>query len=870
MAILGEWRGDATSLLPGTGWAAPNGLFPNQARNDGSAYTFTSASSLLELPSSDLADGYLIIGAYEFEDDSNGRHNPQARFIQASGTGNFVSGASSGYNRDASEDRSYVRTWAFIDNPSAGAEVQFQWRRDTDAPTGGTERSQLQVIPLYYAAHGVYSSTSTACPGSTTPSQVVGWSVVSESDTAAIELASNVVTVKGDNKRYLCLGGQYWQGIGAARTQRWHGLRIDGTKDDTAKAYSYARNAANADIGDLFTTIVETVTADRTIDQFVYRGDSVSPFPASGADVTGNTTGSNPQHAMVVLELNDSAEVFQSQSDTQQDIDVAGTRVDLQIADTVNINDAASFTGSGTTGINVEQDMDVLLGANVSGGYASTSTARYTGYAEFTKNGTGEAYSVAGDYGRGNQGTQDTWGWSANLLGFVAANLNEDLGVDAGKITGGEGGTVDTFAGEVGFWGVNLDTLENSGGPGPQDVSGGDLVDADTFPGGGAAPGAVDVGAGGLADADTVAGGQVSAGPIGASGGGLSDPDTLVGGAVTPGAVVVGGLQITDPDAFGGGSVALNLGNALLNDPEAFFGGQVRLNVSGTLLADPDILGGGEVAPGPVTVSGALLVDPDTFFAGSASVGGAPSQDVAGGDVQDQDTLSGGDALAGQVVVGGGDFVDPDALRAGQAAPAAVAVSGTLYVDADLFGGGQATAGAISVSGVLVVDFDALRGGSAGSGPSQAAGGALDDADTLEGGTGAEGPVGVEGGGLTNDDDLSGGQASSGSVSTGGGLLADADALTGGAITALFTSGGAFADGDSIDGGAVTPGPVLVIGGGLNNLSEFFGGLGLPANFVWVPSRPRLPQRMTFSQRSSLPGRGSPVGRSALTVRRLH
>lgn len=458
--LLGKWSGGTVSISPSTSWAAPASLFPSEDRNDDSAFSFAAATSTLTLPSSDLADGYLVVGAFEYADTSNGRHNPQARFIQASGTGSFVSGSSTGYDRDNSENRAYARTWAFVDNPSAAATLQFQWKRDTDSPTGGTVRSVIEVIPLYYSNHGIYSSTSTACPGGTTPTQITGFTAVDESDTSAIEIASNVVTLKGDNKRYLALGSSYWQGIGNARTQRWHGFRVDGTMDDTAKGYSYARNAANADIGEMFTTIIDRATTDKTIDQFIYRGPAVGTFPNAGADVDGNTTGSNPNHVTVILELNDSAEVFRSRSTTQQDINVAGTRVDLQIADTVDFNDSASFAKTSATEIDAVQATDVLLGANVSGGYASSSTARYTGYSELTINGTGQGDTFAGDYGRGNQSTQDCWGWSANLMSFVATSASDELGVNAGKITGGEGGTVDTFSGWVGFWGLNIQTLK--------------------------------------------------------------------------------------------------------------------------------------------------------------------------------------------------------------------------------------------------------------------------------------------------------------------------------------------------------------------------------------------------------------------------
>ena len=462
MASLGKWTGGAVSILPGTTWAAPANLFPTEDRNDG--YTWAAATSTLTLPSSDLADGYLIVGAFEFEDTSNGRHNPQARITQASGTGTFAGSPTSGYNRDNSEDRSYCRTWGFVDNPSASATFQFQWRRDTDAPTGGTVRSEIQVIPLYYADAGIYTSASTACPGGTTVSQVTGFS---GTDGTNITLASNTVSVTGDNKRYLCLGGYYWQGIGAARTQRWGGFRIDGTFDDSAKGYSYGRNAANADIGEFFTQLIETATATRTVDIGVYRGDGVAALQG-GANSDGNVTGSNPSHALVVLELNDSAELFYTKT-SGNSFNLAQTgpvNVDMSPASEFN-GDSASFTRSGNGAVNAEVAMDALVGANVSAASNVVSTGqRWTGFSEFTLNGTEQSDSFAGDYLRNNQGSQDTFGWSANLLGFLDVSLNFDIGVSVTELPGSEGGGggVISPAGWVGVWGLNLDTLQASGG----------------------------------------------------------------------------------------------------------------------------------------------------------------------------------------------------------------------------------------------------------------------------------------------------------------------------------------------------------------------------------------------------------------------
>lgn len=460
MANLFRQTGGTTSLLPTTSWAAPNALFPSNQRNDGSAYAFTSSTSTVTLPSSGLADGYLIIAAFEFEDTSNGRHNPQGKIVQASGTGNFAGGATGGYNRDNSEDRSYVRTWAVVNNPSASATFQFQWKRDTDTPTGGTVWSTFEVIPLYYSNIGIYSSTSASLYGGTTPNQVTGFTAIHESDTAAIEISSNVVTVKGDNKRYLALGSQFFEGRGG-RTQRWHGFRIDGTKEDGAKSCSYYRNGSNDESGDMFTWVIDRVTTNITLDQFCYRGDGVSNGQG-GANIDGSTP-SVGDHITVVIELNDSAEVFRSKSNADSP-DLAITPRTLNPTPTLDFNDSASFTNE-TNEINCVKEGDYLFGANVSVVSNDVSTgSRFTGYAEFTLDGANDNDTRSGDYMRNNQSTTDTFGHSANLMSYIAATAGQDVGIEFTELIGSEGGGSPIIpSGWTGFWGINLDTLEDSG-----------------------------------------------------------------------------------------------------------------------------------------------------------------------------------------------------------------------------------------------------------------------------------------------------------------------------------------------------------------------------------------------------------------------
>ncbi len=480
MAILGKWSGGVigTQYLTAS-WAAPNGLFPTEDRNDSSAYTFTSSTSTLTLPSSGLADGYLLIAAFEHETSQNDRHMPQGKIVQASGSGTFVGAPTGGYARDNSEDRAYVRCWAFVDGPSASSTYQFQWKRDNeDANAGdGTNRSEFQVIPLYYSDFGAYTSSSTSSPGGTTPN-VIGSFTGTDGTNITIS-GGNIVSCTGDNKYYLVLGSYFYEGV-SGRTQRWGGLDVDGTQEDAAKAYTYYRQGDNDESGELYSWLIETDTATVTLEHTLYRGDGVLDGEG-GADVDLNTTSSVGDHALVVLELNDSAEVFLSRDNTQSANIATTGPVDLQINTVTDFNDTASFTDVVDTSINVVQDSDCLFGANISAASGTVSSgSRWTAYAEITVNGTEDADSFSGDYLRGNQSSQDTFGWSANLLGFQALSAGDDVGVSVTELSGSEGGGGNVYspAGWSGFWGINLDTLEAVGS---QDITPSSIAGAEAF-----------------------------------------------------------------------------------------------------------------------------------------------------------------------------------------------------------------------------------------------------------------------------------------------------------------------------------------------------------------------------------------------------
>lgn len=460
MANILTVTGGATSLVPTTSWAAPNGLFPTTDRNDGSVYGWASSTSTLTLPASAEGDGYLVTWGFELTDTSSGRSQSSGRIVQTSGTGNFASAVAGGYTRDSSNNQSYASGWAFIDNPSASAQLQFQFVRDSDPPTGGTSRSFLQVVPLSYSDVGVYTSTSTSLPGGTTPTQMTGFS---GTDGTNITMSSNTVTVTGSNKRYLAMGSvSLFDSSFSTRTQRWCGFREDGTKDDAAKSCMYIRNTSNDRIGSSFMSLYETSTASKTIDVFAYRGDGIAAGEG-GADADGGTTVTAGAHAIVVVELNDSAEVFHSEDSTaEQALTSANTDLTISATSDIAFNDSASFTRSSDTAVNIVQSMDVLLFANVSQARETVSSfTRWEGEGSFTIGGTTQSpVGIHGNFNRGDVG-DGTLGSSYNSVGAYAATSSDTVGYRHVRNSSSE--DVTTQPGWVGFNAINVDTLKGGG-----------------------------------------------------------------------------------------------------------------------------------------------------------------------------------------------------------------------------------------------------------------------------------------------------------------------------------------------------------------------------------------------------------------------
>ncbi len=453
---IGRWTGNTITIAPTTTWSNPlGGTGTTEIRNDSSAYSWNSSSCQLLLPFSDLADGYLINASIEII-GAGGRQTTCTRWTQFLGTGNFASQPGQSYVRDGSNNNGFTNTWAFVDNPSGGSVFNLEWIRDTDSSFSSVGNVTIEVISLFYDDCAIFKASPTVMPGGIIPTSLTGFT--EEKSATNVTLASDTFTIAHTTgKRYIALGGGFGSLESNSRTQRWTGLLVNGVIANEFKGYSYVRNLNNSFIGTTWSGLLRTIGSDVDLNIYSYRGNNTASG-GGGADVDGSTVLTQGDFNFVLIELNDDTEVFRATnfSDTQP-IAATGSTT-CPVAANLNFNDATSFTITDNDNVNVVQDMDTLIMINASGASTNISSGlRGEVRMNVTLDGVEDTDLFDGNYIRGNQGGQDTFGWSGNLIGYVESNANQDLGLLATRT--GNGHLFSLNSGWTSFNAINLDTM---------------------------------------------------------------------------------------------------------------------------------------------------------------------------------------------------------------------------------------------------------------------------------------------------------------------------------------------------------------------------------------------------------------------------
>jgi len=460
-AQIGIWSGGAATGFPGTSFVSvpANTFGTTQDRNDNSAYTWNASTAALSLPTSNLASAYLLIARVKLRITHNNRAVGVLRFNKISGTtGTFTRTTGSGYARNNANNDIFITCAAIVINPSNDWDIRLQWKRDAGSgtPAGSIISTQIQVAELKnITSAAAYLGTATDLLGGTTPNVVTLNANLTQSGN--ISRSGNVVTLSGLNRKYLVITSQYYEGRGG-RTQRWVGYNLDGVQVTDGQYCIYSRDTSNDMMGGYIFDIVEVGASSRTLELTCYRGDGVLDNEG-GADVDGSTP-TSAENGLIVLELPDHAEVFRSTDTTgAQNIENGFTPIDINGARSFDFNDSSSFTKASDSAVNIEKNMDLFVIGNIGAAYNNVSSGtRHQKESRLTVNGTADPDIFHGNYGRGNQGSADTFGNSFHPLGIKAVSSGDDVGFEI--IDAGDNGPVSTQPNWVSFSGINLDSLD--------------------------------------------------------------------------------------------------------------------------------------------------------------------------------------------------------------------------------------------------------------------------------------------------------------------------------------------------------------------------------------------------------------------------
>lgn len=459
---IGHWRDSVWGQIPGTTFWGFN--FNSEIRNDG-IYTKPNDSTIEVTEAGD----YLIIATTHDEDTSNGRYNSQITISQVAGSWNIFSSRYTWYSRDNSENESWTRAVGIVIWVTANSQFQVQKRRDADGPTGWSviNSSDLQVVKLDQSNYWIYNIWWTGNSyGWTTPNTVDITSILSESNTNAIEwnTSTDTITLKWDNKTYLVAWSVSFDSANS-RTQRiWH-LEYDNIDSLWTRSYCYARGNTNKFCWLGSMDIIRTSTTDINLQTEIYRWDWV--LASQGwADIDWTIT-TDWSWQLIILEMPDILEAFSSEDSTGlQDVTTPQT---LNIARDVNFNDTESFTKASNTTVNVVNAADIFSWANIWTARSNVSVnRRQTSYGSIVIDWIEQTTWRHGNYSRWNQWNQDTFALWFHPAGiFTTSSDGETLWVNTDPLPGWESGWNDTTQPwTIGFFALNLDTLALDPSPG--------------------------------------------------------------------------------------------------------------------------------------------------------------------------------------------------------------------------------------------------------------------------------------------------------------------------------------------------------------------------------------------------------------------
>ena len=456
-SYVGHWRDEAGTQFPTTSYTGCD--FSTEVKNDVAAALSKPNDSTVRIGKVlSPGEGKLFTANIKVDTTHDNRAVIKAKLVLTSGTGDLFTTFASSYSRNTSNNTMWVRVVGYLTNSSVDAEVQVQWiRGGSGTPAGATVSSycDLVVADMNYDDIGIYSNTVGGDSlGGTTRNVVQLNNTILESNVASIQRSGNTISIKNDGKDYLILG-TLGSNTESTRTQRLANINYDGVPAVDTTSYVYSRDSSNELTGIALQDVYrKPVGPDTNIKLECFRGVGVAA-DEGGSDVDGSWSTAANETMIAVIELPTSSETFKS-TDSVGAQTVSGTTTNINIFRDV-IHDGSVTRVSDTTAV-ANKDHTMVCFSNIFAARRVVgSGTRSTIGSRIIINGIGQSVGEHGNYIRGNQGSQDTFGGS-----FAAGSIYSIADTDTISVqtfAAGDGGADDdTQPGSSGISIINLDS----------------------------------------------------------------------------------------------------------------------------------------------------------------------------------------------------------------------------------------------------------------------------------------------------------------------------------------------------------------------------------------------------------------------------
>lgn len=421
-----------------------------------------------------IAGYYLITARGRFDSTHNNRLNITWQITKNGSTLSGTGGSS--YARNTNNPYAYPQANAILYFNGTTDYFEIEHIRDTGtgSPAGSYNFTRAKVVLLATGNAGdtPYARYSTPADGAytgTSPTAVSGWDVVTESDTAVIELQAGGtdIEVKEANRPYLIVYSLENDDSGGNRTQRLSDVTLAGNRVAHSVGYAYQRDSSNQRAYPNGIALVRPTSSNQDINVRAW-GYSISTTWWGVFDNGSWSLGEAATRCgimIIALPADTDVAIYEDGTGNQ---DVTGASDVTLNATRTTVTEDAPFSRQSNTDVDVTETTDVFAYAAALIERQTASANRATMGLRWVKEATEITESGFGSYLRGDQGSEDCPNMVISSIFCDAATSGDTFQVER-YAPGSESGTNDfTWNGSgpaVGSFFIDLPSLAGSAAP---------------------------------------------------------------------------------------------------------------------------------------------------------------------------------------------------------------------------------------------------------------------------------------------------------------------------------------------------------------------------------------------------------------------